>query len=205
MKYILLAIILVLVIATFTKKEKKPVTLTSNDTILAFGDSLTYGFGAKPEESYPTLLSKDLNIKVINAGINGNTSEEGLRRLAPLLNNPSIKVIILFFGGNDVMQKQPMGALKNNLKTMIQMAKKKHIEVLLVSVPNITLFGLSTLDLYEELANEEEVPLLSGMLCDILSQPSLKSDQIHPNAAGYKKMAQKISTSLKEHFHLISQ
>ena len=146
--------------------------------------ALTYGFGANPNESYPTLLSQYTGLKVINAGINGDTSEEGLRRLPPLLNDPSIKIMILFFGGNDILQKKPMSVLKNNLKTMIQMAKEKKIEVLLVSVPNITLFGLSTLDLYEEVAEEENVPLLSGMLADILSDPSLKSDQIHPNANG---------------------
>jgi lysophospholipase L1-like esterase len=97
------------------------------------------------------------------------------------------------------MQKKPMTALKNNLKTMIQMARSKKIDVLLVAIPNITLFGLSPLDLYEEVAKEEKIPLLSGMLADILSQPSLKSDQIHPNAQGYKKMAEKIYESLKTH------
>ena len=100
------------------------------------------------------------------------------------------------------MQKKPMTTLKNNLRTMIQIAKEKDIDVLLVSVPNITLFGLSPLDLYAEVAEEENIPLLSGILADILSQPSLKSDQIHPNAAGYKKMAQEIYKSIKEHYTL---
>ena len=202
MKYIIGIVLILLAISSFTKRETDTMQLNKSDTILAFGDSLTYGFGANPNESYPTLLSQYTGLKVINAGVNGDTSEEGLRRLAPLLNDPSIKLLILFFGGNDVMQKKPMSALKNNLKTMIGMAKEKNIEVLLVSVPNITLFGLSPLDLYEEVAEEENIPLLSGMLADILSQPSLKSDQIHPNAAGYEKMAQKIYESLQEHYAL---
>jgi len=198
MKYIIGIVLILLAISSFTKRETDTMQLNKSDTILAFGDSLTYGFSANPNESYPTLLSQYTGLKVINAGVNGDTSEEGLRRLAPLLNDPSIKLLILFFGGNDVMQKKPMSALKNNLKTMIGMAKEKNIEVLLVSVPNITLFGLSPLNLYEEVAEEENIPLLSGMLADILSQPSLKSDQIHPNATGYKKMAQKIYASLQE-------
>ena len=202
MKYIIGIVLILLAISSFTKRETDTMQLNKTDTILAFGDSLTYGFGANPNESYPTLLSQYTGLKVINAGVNGDTSEEGLRRLAPLLNDPSIKLLILFFGGNDVMQKKPMSALKNNLKTMIGMAKEKNIEVLLVSVPNITLFGLSPLELYEEVAEEENVALLSGMLADILSQPSLKSDQIHPNAAGYEKMAQKIYESLQEHYAL---
>jgi lysophospholipase L1-like esterase len=174
------------------------MTLTSTDTILAFGDSLTYGFGASTKESYPERLSLLSEYKVINAGINGDTSSEGLRRLPQLLEDRSVKLMILCFGGNDIIQKKSMSGLKQNLKTMIQMAKAKNIEVLLISVPNITLFGLSPLGLYEEVAKEENVPLLSGILADILSQPSLKNDQIHPNALGYKEMADRIYESLKE-------
>ena len=68
-----------------------------------------------------------------------------------------------------------MQSLKQNLKTMIQMAKEKKIEVLLISVPNISLFGLSPLELYEEVADEEEVPLVNGVLADILGNSTLKS------------------------------
>ena len=199
MKYIIGIALILVAISSFTKRGTETMQLNKTDTILAFGDSLTYGFGANPNESYPTLLSHYSGLKVINAGVNGDTSEEGLRRLPALLNDASIKVMILFFGGNDVIQKKPLGALKNNLKTMIGMAKEKNIDVLLVSVPAISLFGLSTLDLYEEVAAEENTALLSGMLADILSQPSLKSDQIHPNAKGYQKMAEKIYESLREH------
>ena len=198
MKYIIIAIFSVLILLIFTKKETGTMTLTSNDSILAFGDSLTYGFGANSKESYPTQLSLLSGYRVINAGMNGDTSSEGLRRLAPLLEDTSIKLMILCFGGNDIIQKQSMSKLKHNLKTMIQMAKAKNIDVLLVSVPNFTLFGLSPLGLYEEVAEEENIPLLSGVLANILSQPSLKNDQIHPNALGYKEMAESIYESLKE-------
>ena len=174
------------------------MTLTSNDTILAFGDSLTYGFGARSEESYPTRLSVLSGYKVINAGVNAETSDEGLKRLPPLLEDGSIKLMILCFGGNDIMQRKSMSSLEQNLKTMIQMAKVKNINVLLISVPNIGLFGLSPLGLYAEVAEEENIALLSGILTNILSQPSLKNDQIHPNALGYKQMAEKIYESLKE-------
>jgi len=199
MKYMIIVIFSILILLTFTKKETSSMTLTSTNAILAFGDSLTYGFGASSKESYPTRLSLLSGYRVINAGINGDTSNEGLRRLPQLLEDRSIKLMILCFGGNDIIQKKPMSGLKQNLKTMIQMAKAKNIEVLLISVPNITLFGLSPLGLYEEVAEEENIPLLSGTLANILSQPSLKNDQIHPNALGYKEMADKIYESLKEH------
>jgi lysophospholipase L1-like esterase len=198
MKYIIIAIFSILIILTLTKKETRLMTLTNNDTILALGDSLTYGHGVAQSESYPIRLSKLTGKRVINAGVNGETSTEGLRRLAPLLEDRSIKLMILCFGGNDIIQKKSMSDLKQNLRTMIQMAKAKNIEVLLISVPNFSLFGLSALKLYEEVAEEENIPLLSGVLANILSQPSLKNDQIHPNALGYKKMAELIYESLKE-------
>ena len=199
MKTIIIAVIVVLALLTLTKNKDNTMAFSNNDTILAFGDSLTYGFGANTDESYPTLLSILSGHKIINGGINGDTSTEGLRRLAPYLEDKSVKLMILCFGGNDILQKKSMESLKQNLKTMIQMAKAKNIEVLLLSAPNITLFGLSPLGLYEEVAEEENIPLLSGVLADILSQPSLKNDQIHPNALGYKKMAELIYESLKEH------
>jgi lysophospholipase L1-like esterase len=106
--------------------------------------------------------------------------------------------MILCTGGNDILQKKPLQQLKTNLKSMISMAKNKGIDVLLISVPNLSLFGLSALDLYEEVSNEAEVPLVSGLLAEILSDPAFKSDQIHPNAKGYKKMAECIHEALKK-------
>lgn len=200
MKYIVLGSIVIVLFLIFTKKEEAEMSLTKQDTILAFGDSLTYGYGAKPEESYPELLSKYTGVNVMNAGVNGDTSEDGLNRLPALLEDPSIKVMILFFGGNDILQKRSLKDLKENLREMIVLAKEKEIDVLLVSVPNVTLFGLSPLNLYEALAEEEDVSLLSGMLSEILSDPSLKTDQIHPNAKGYEKMAKEVFKSLKYRF-----
>ena len=198
MKYVIVAIIILVILNILPKESRTMHVLSSTDTILAFGDSLTYGHGASSNESYPSLLSHLTGFRIINAGVCAETSDEGLRRLPQLLEDSSIKLMILCFGGNDIMQKRSMSSLKQNLKTMIQMAKTKNIEVLLISVPNISLFGLSPLGLYEEVAKEENIPLLSGVLANILSQSSLKSDQVHPNALGYKEMADKIYESLVE-------
>ena len=199
MKYIISIIIAIILLLTLSKKETTIQVLTPQDTILALGDSLTYGHGASHNESYPALLSLLSGQKVINAGINGETSDEGLQRLPKLLEERSIKLMILCFGGNDILRKRSMASLKQNLKTMIQMAKAKNIDVLLISVPNINLFGLSPLELYEEVAEEEDIPLLLGVLAEILESPALKSDRIHPNALGYKQMVDEIYRSLKEH------
>jgi len=198
MKYLFVAITAILILFSFTSKKTTIRTLNIQESILAFGDSLTYGYNAKPSESYPTVLAQLSSYKVINAGVIGETSAEGLKRLPQLLKDENIKLMLLCFGGNDIIQKKSMVSLKKNLKTMIQMAKEKNIEVLLISVPNFTLFGLSPLELYEEVADEENVVLASGILAQILEQPSLKSDQIHPNALGYKMMGEKIYEKLKE-------
>jgi len=202
-KYVIVVILIILIFITLPKQTSIHTTLSSNNTILTFGDSLTYGHVTSHDESYPILLSSLSGHKVINGGINGETSDEGLQRLPKLLEDKSIKLMILCFGGNDILRRQSMDALKNNLKAMIRMAKTKEIEVLLIAVPDISLFGLTPLELYEEIAKEEDVPLLGGVLANILSQPSLKSDQIHPNALGYKQMANKIHESLKENGWII--
>lgn len=199
MKYVIAAILALLLFTLFSAKETKMQLLNRNDTILAMGDSLTYGFGAAADESYPAYLQKFSGLRVVNAGRNGDTSSEGMHRLPTLLDDPTIKVMILCFGGNDILQKKPMAQLKNNLISMISMAKEKGIDVLLVSVPDLSLFGLSPLDLYKEVAEEQNVPLVSGVLTEILADPSLKSDQIHPNGKGYKHMAELIFEALKQY------
>ena len=198
MKYILVAGVIALILFSFTKKDLTIQTLRSPNSILAMGDSLTYGYNANPTESYPSVLSTMTGLNVINAGIPAETSKDGLQRLPKLLEDPSIKLMILFFGGNDMLQQISMDVLKKNLKTMIQMAKEKEIDVLLISVPNFTLFGPSSQSLYEEISNEENVLLLNGLLEDILFNPALKSDTIHPNGLGYRQMAEKIYENLEE-------
>jgi len=198
MKYFIMTTSIFIILLTFIQKGTCIKLLTSQDTILAFGDSLTYGYNAKPNESYPVVLSHLSGLKVINAGISGERSDEALLRLPHLLENTHIKLMLLCLGANDILQGKPLADIKTNLKHMIKMAKAKDIDVLLISVPNLTLFGLSPLGLYEEVAEEENVPLLSGMLADILEKPSLKSDQIHPNALGYKIMGEKIYEKLQE-------
>jgi lysophospholipase L1-like esterase len=98
---------------------------SSKDTILSFGGSLTCGFGALPHESYPVQLQELSRIHIINAGYNGATSAEGLKQLPFLLDNTSVKLMILCFGGNDILQKKSMSQLKSNLKSIIEMAKTK--------------------------------------------------------------------------------
>jgi lysophospholipase L1-like esterase len=171
--------------------------LSSSDTILAVGDSLTYGYSAPKNKSYPSLLSEMTSLTVVNAGQNGELSHEGLKRLPVLLRRYHPTLTILCYGGNDILQKRSISQLKMNLKKMIELCHAEGSEVLLISVPNITLFGLAPMEVYEEVSHETNTPLLRGVLASILEDPSLKSDQVHPNAKGYKVLAEKIHDILK--------
>ena len=193
MKYTIVLFAVIILIFLSTKEESiLSKKIQKTDNIIAFGDSLTYGYGADMEDSYPSILSKISGYSVINAGLSGELSSQGVRRLASILDKSSAKLMILCHGGNDIIQRRSKKELKSNLKTMINMAKERDMQVLLVGVPDISLLGLSTLSLYEEVAMEEKILYAGDILEGIISDDSLKSDYIHPNAKGYHIMADEI-------------
>lgn len=171
-------------------------TFDENAIILAFGDSLTYGTGAKRSRSYPAYLQKIIKREVINAGIPGELSKTGLKRLPSLLKKHQPALVILCHGANDILHKKDLNKAKDNLQKMITQIKESGSQVLLLSVPSFGLF-LSPAPFYDQLASENNIPVLNDMLSEILLQPKLKTDYVHPNAKGYRTMAQKIAEFLK--------
>ena len=197
MKY-MIGLLIVVILIFISTKEESIITkkLQSTDNIIAFGDSLTYGHGADIKDSYPSILSKISSYRVINAGLSGELSSQGLRRLPSILKENNAKLLILCHGGNDIIQRSSKEELKSNLKTMINMAKDRDMQIILVGVPDISIFGLSALTLYEEVAREEKILYIDDVLENIISDDSLKSDYIHPNAKGYHIMANEIYKKL---------
>lgn len=185
----------------FFLKSDAPTTtanaLDSSAIVLAFGDSLTYGKGA-PQQSYPVQLQALIKREVINAGISGEVSTDGLKRLPQLLTKHQPKLVIICHGGNDLMRKQSKEQLRTNLVKMIQLSKANGAQVLLVGVPNFGLIGFSTEDLYEEIAEQEETLYEGDILSEIESKRALKSDRIHPNAKGYALMAEAFAEVLRD-------
>jgi len=171
--------------------------LSSDATILAFGDSLTHGTGANKGEDYPTLLTKLTNINVINAGVPGEVSSKGLERLPALLDEHNPDLLILIHGGNDILRKLSRNEQKNNLSAMIVLAKTRNIPVVMLGVPEPGIF-IKSAEIYEQLANETNIPIELSLLSDILGDNSLKSDIAHPNAQGYQRMATGIFIFLKD-------
>ncbi|WP_062269361.1 GDSL-type esterase/lipase family protein [Endozoicomonas arenosclerae] len=164
------------------------ISLTKDSVIVAFGDSLTQGVGTTEENSYPSVLQRELGVQVINEGVSGETSAEGLARLESVLQKYNPDLVILFYGGNDVLQKLPLDQLEQNLDTMIGMIRSYQSEVLLVGVPKPSLL-LSPLPLYESLAEKHKLVADLGTLSELLGKRSMKSDTVHLNKAGYESMA----------------
>ncbi|WP_413698760.1 GDSL-type esterase/lipase family protein [Psychromonas sp. KJ10-10] len=132
---------------------------------------------------------------MINEGINGELSAEGLNRLEKLLDLHQPSLLLLCHGANDMLNKRSLDVMASNLETMIKLAQQRDIEVLLIAVPNATIF-LKPLEQYQQVAEKMKVPLDNDLITDILGQPALHSDIIHPNAMGYQKMAEKIHQDL---------
>lgn len=169
--------------------------LNKDAIILAFGDSLTYGTGVNQTQSYPAQLERLINRKVINSGVPGEISARGLHRLPKLLNKHQPNLVILCHGANDILRRLDLTQAKSNLQKMIDLIQQSGSEVIILAVPEFSLF-LSPAALYGELADTNNVAILEDTLSDILLNPAYKSDQIHPNADGYLIVATKIKALL---------
>ena len=170
--------------------------LAADAVVVAFGDSLTYGSGAAPEASYPTQLEHLIGRRVINAGVPGELAEEGAQRLDEILDETQPALLLLCHGGNNLLRRRDGTTAVGPLRSMIAAARSRGVDVVLIAVPEPGLW-LGPSDFYEALGTEFGVPVERKALSDILSDSSLKSDAIHPNAAGYRKLAEAIARLLR--------
>ena len=170
--------------------------LASDAVILAFGDSITAGTGAGAGESYPVVLGNIAGRRVVNAGVPGEVTSEGLARLPEVLEREKPALLILCHGGNDLLRHLDQRQAADNLRAMIRLAREREVAVVLVSVPAPDL-SLSAPPFYAEVAKEFGVPCERKALTRILGKRSLKSDYIHPNAAGYRQLAEALHVLLK--------
>ena len=171
--------------------------LGGSDTVLAFGDSLTFGTGAKAETSYPAQLEPLIGRAVVRSGVPGEVSTDGLARLPAVLDEHSPRLVILCHGGNDLLRKMDLAQTERNLRQMISIIKGTGAQVLLLGVPKPSL-SLGTAAHYDRIAEELQLPYIRDALADILGERSLKADSVHPNAAGYKQLADIIAQYLHE-------
>lgn len=192
---ILLALLLV---SACGSKEVKLSALPPDAVVLAFGDSLTFGTGAPPGQSYPDALQASIKRKVVNAGVPGETSEQGLKRLPQVLAQTRPRLVILCHGGNDILRRVDPDVTYSNITEMITLARKQGAEVVLIGVPKPKLIP-ETAALYKTISEKMKVPLEGEIVLDVLRDRDLKSDYIHPNAAGYVRLAAGIESLLRKY------
>ncbi len=192
-----LGCLLILLLLVGCGREARLPALAPGAVILAFGDSLTYGSGARPEESYPAILEATSGRRVVNAGIPGEETGAGLARLDDVLDEVDPQLVILGHGGNDMIRKRDLTETEANLRQMVQQVRDRGASAILLGVPKPGIF-LGTHPMYERVAESLGVPLEAEALEDILGDRTLKADPLHPNAAGYRVLAEAVYRLLAE-------
>lgn len=159
-------------------------------TIVCLGDSITFGVGAEPGQPYPALLSEKLGMELINAGVSGDTTEDGLARVDQVLAQDPWMVIVEL-GGNDILRRVPPERTEAALRQILdRLLAAKVVPVLVeVEVP----FAGRYSDVFNRIDDDYEIPMVEDTLGDILLDPALKADPIHPNAEGQRKLAEAIA------------
>ena len=175
--------------------------------IIAFGDSLTAGYGLQQQESYPSLLQKMIDAdgfkyEVVNAGVSGDTSAGGVRRIDWSLDAGNVRFVILELGANDFLRGQPVAETKKNLSQIIERAKSRGAQVLLAGMLTTTETGrgyeIEISDAFKSLAREYDVPLIPFFLEGVAGIDKLnQQDRVHPNAEGTRIVAATVYRYLK--------
>jgi lysophospholipase L1-like esterase len=191
-KWAFLLLVIVCVFLQSCSDEKHTFQLANSAVILAFGDSLTFGTGANPEQSYPAQLASMTGRTVINAGVPGEISKQGLARLPALLNKHHPQLVILCHGGNDLLRKLDTVELESNLAKMVELVHQSGAEVLLVSVPKPGLL-MQASPVYQRVSDAKGVAIEEDIIKQVEAEIEWKSDPIHPNALGYRKIAEKLA------------
>ncbi|MGC4090782.1 MAG: arylesterase [Polyangiaceae bacterium] len=183
-------------------RERKLAALPAGSTVLAFGDSVTYGTGAQAGEDWPGLLAARSGWRIVNAGVPGDTAEAARQRIGPLLAEHRPRLVLLELGGNDFLRRRPAAAVKEDLRQIIREIRASGSAVVLLAVPVPSLLAAAgrpgDAPLYGDLAEEEGVPLVPEVFAGVLGRGEWRADPIHPNAEGYRQMAAGIHARLQQ-------
>ena len=192
------ALLVVLVWALWPSPFSRVTNLGSRgSSVIAFGDSLTAGFGASAGEDYPARLSSLIGETVVNAGVSGDTTEAALARLESDVLSRNPRIVIVGLGGNDFLHGADGPSTEAHLRTIIRKIESGGAMVVLLGFrfPSITAnYGT----MYARVAHDERCLLIPDLLHGILNDPALKSDEVHPNARGYQVMAERIAGPVRK-------
>ncbi|MCW5636825.1 MAG: arylesterase [Rubrivivax sp.] len=185
---------------------RKPVRgqpVAAGATVLALGDSLTFGTGAGGEQgSYPAVLARLTGWQVVNAGVPGDTTVDVLARTPALLEAHRPSLVLLGIGGNDLLRRVDEAAIRANLLRLVEHVRGSGAQLVLIAVPRPSLAAkvtgsLSDHPMYGELAEAQRIPLHRQGWAEVLADDRLRSDTIHANAAGYEQFARGLVATLR--------
>lgn len=188
--------------------SERPATNSVEKSLVVLGDSLSAGFGLDPGEAWPTRLQEMIRTaglpwKVVNAGVSGDTSAGGLRRLDWILRRP-VDGLLIELGGNDGLRGLPLEATRTNLQAVIERTRAKFPEarIVLAGMKMPENFGEAYTrqfeTLYRDLAEKHAVALIPFLLEGVGGRPELNlPDQIHPNAEGHRRVATNVWNVLR--------
>jgi lysophospholipase L1-like esterase len=193
----LVALACALALAGCGEKVPQLPRLAPTDVIVAFGDSLTFGTGAAEAESYPAVLGTLLGRPVVRSGVPGEVTAQGLARLPAVIEEHQPRVVIICLGGNDMLRKVNEAEIRSNLRAIIRTLKDRGISVILIGVPRPALLTAAA-TFYAEIAAEFGIPYEGKVVTAVLYAPDMKADPIHPNARGYRRMAEAVAELMKK-------
>ncbi len=196
----LLAVLLSLLAACGGQRAEP---LPPGSVVLALGDSLTAGYGLDPEQAWPALLAARTGWQIVNGGVSGDQTADALARLPALMDEHAPKLVLVTLGGNDMLRKLPEAQTRGNLARILALTGSRGAQPVLLATPRPSVAGvvfqrLSAAPFYAEIARERKVPLIEDAIAEVLSDPDLKLDQLHPNAEGQRVLADKLFDALRK-------
>ena len=189
-----------------TRPAPAPAALDNRPAILCFGDSLTAGFGLDPGQTYPDVLQQELDrrgysYRVVNLGVSGDTTQDGLARLGQALAERS-RIAVLEFGANDGLRGQPVDIAEHNLAQIIEALQGSGQRVVLAGITLPPNYGLAYLEKFDavfpRLAARYKTPLIPFLLAGVAGNADLmQQDGLHPNASGARLVAETVRRRLE--------
>lgn len=177
------------------RAEIKNLDRGAGEQIIALGDSITAGAGVGPRAAYPTILSRTLDLPIVNVGRGGDTTETALNRLQQDVISADPWLVIVGLGGNDYLRQVPLAQTEQNLREIVTRLQHQGAIVVILGM-NVYPFNGDYEALYQRVATETQAHLIPGVL-EGLNDTRYLYDQIHPNQAGHQILANRVAEGLE--------